>query len=104
VVDATHKKPQQTASQKSATAEPAAKRRQPTAHDASRGTKSENDPAPQQRKQPQPDTQQRDIQKEANELKRVQAAIAGAQSGNWRDLRTVFEFAGITGRNEETPS
>jgi len=30
----------------------------------------------------------------------VQAAIAGAERGNWRDLRTVFEFAGITERKE----
>jgi hypothetical protein len=23
--------------------------------------------------------------------------------GNWRDLRTVFEFAGITGQDKEAP-
>jgi hypothetical protein len=26
----------------------------------------------------------------------AEVAIAGAERGNWRDLRTVFEFAGIT--------
>jgi hypothetical protein len=71
-------------------AEPAAKRRQPTA------TKPENNPAPQERKKPE-----RDTQEEENELRRVQAAIPGAMAGNWRDLRTVFEFAGITERNHE---
>jgi len=34
----------------------------------------------------------------------VQAAIAGAERGNWRDLRTVFEFAGITEQSKEAPS
>ncbi len=56
-------------------------------------------PAPQERKQPQ-----RATQKEENELKRVQAAIAGAERGNWRDLRTVFEFTGITDQSKEAPS
>ncbi len=91
----------QTASKESASAteEPAAKRRQTTAHGASRGTKPENDPAPQERKQPQ-----RATQEEENELKRVQAAIAGAERGNWRDLRTVFEFTGISAQNKDAPS
>jgi hypothetical protein len=26
----------------------------------------------------------------------AEAAIPGAMAGNWRDPRTVFEFAGIT--------
>jgi hypothetical protein len=43
-------------------------------------------------------------QKEENEPKRVQAAIAGAERGNWRDLRTVFEFAGIREPNKDAPS
>jgi hypothetical protein len=34
----------------------------------------------------------------------VQAAIAGAERGNWRDLRTVFEFAGISEQNKDAPS
>ncbi len=89
----------QTASKESASAAPAAKRRQTTAHGASRGTKPENDPAPHERKQPQ-----RATQKDENELKRVQAAIAGAERGNWRDLRTVFEFAGITEDGKVAPS
>jgi hypothetical protein len=80
-------------------AEPAAKRRQSTAHGASRGTKPENDPAPQERKKPQ-----RATQEQQNDLKRVQAAIAGAQRGNWRDLRTVFDFAGVTEAGKIVPS
>jgi hypothetical protein len=81
-------------------AEPqAAQRRQPAAHGASRGTKPENHPAPQERKKPE-----RATQEEENELKRVQAAIAGAERGNWRDLRTVFEFAGITEEGKVAPS
>jgi len=79
-------------------AEPAAERRKNTAHGASRGTTAENDPAPKERKKPEHDTQQ-----EENELKRVQAAIAGAERGNWRDLRTVLEFAGLTAGNKEAP-
>jgi len=80
-------------------AEPAAERRKNTAHGASRGTSAENDPAPKERKKPEHDTQQ-----EENELKRVQAAIAGAERGNWRDLRTVLEFAGIAERSKEASS
>jgi len=87
----------QAAFKESATAEPAAKRRQNTAHAASRGTEAKNDPAPKERKPPERELQER-------ELKRVQAAIAGAERGNWRDLKTVFEFAGICQPGKETPS
>ena len=80
-----------------ATQEPAAKRRQNTAHGASRGSKTENNPAPKERKKPEREAQE-------NELERVQAAIAGAERGNWRDLRTVFEFAGISAQNKDAPS
>jgi len=66
-------------------------------HGASRGTTIENNPAPQERKKPERDPQE-------SELKRVQAAIAGDERGNWRDLRTVFEFAGISAQNKEAPS
>jgi hypothetical protein len=90
---------QQTVTKQSPTAEPAAKRRKNATHGASRGTKPENDPAPQERKKPERATQQ-----EETELKRVQAAIAGAQSGNWRDLRTVLDFAGIGAQNKDAPS
>ena len=76
--------------------EAAAKRQKNAAHSASRGTKPENNPASQERKKPQ-----RATQEQQNVLKRVQAAIAGAQRGNWRDLRTVFEFAGITEQDKE---
>ena len=90
---------QQDVSEASATAEPAAQRRKNAAHCASRGVTIEDDPAPTERKKPE-----RDTQEEENELKRVQAAIAGAERGNWRDLRTVFEFAGITEQSKEAPS
>ena len=90
--------PQPIVSQQSAAPETAAKRQQNAAHSASCGSTTENDPAPKERKKPERDTQQ-----EANELKRVQAAIAGVTRGNWRDLRTVFEFAGITPQNKEAP-
>ncbi len=81
-----------------AQAEPAAaQRRKTAAHGASRGSRTENDPAPQERKHPERELQE-------NELKQVQAAIAGAERGNWRDLRTVFEFAGISAQNKDSPS
>ena len=83
------------ASEKIAATEPAAKRRKDTAHGASRGTEAENNPAPEERKKPQRDPK---------ELERVQAAIAGAERGNSRDLRTVFEFAGICQPNKDAPS
>ena len=82
-------------SAKGTLAEPAAKRRKNAAHSASCGSIAENDPAPKERK---------NTEQELQELKRVQAAIEGAQRGNWRDLRTVFEFAGISAPNEESPS
>jgi hypothetical protein len=90
---------QQNASPENPTEDPAAKRRQNTAHGVRRGTKAENDPAPKERKKPA-----RESQEEENELKRVQAAIAGAERGNWRDLRTVFQFAGIDPQNKDAPS
>ena len=42
--------------------------------------------------------------KEYELIKQAQAAIPGAMAGNWRDLRTVFEFAGIAEQNKEAPS
>src|SRR5580704_15982957 len=77
-------------------AQPAAERQKNAAQGASRGTEPVNDPAPQERKKPARATQEVE-----SELKRVQAAIAGAERGNWRDLRTVFEFAGITEPSKE---
>ncbi len=79
------------------TAEPAAQRRKNAAHSASCGSTPEIDPAPKERKNPERET------REEKELKRVQAAIAGAERGNWRDLRTVFEFAGLSAQNKESP-
>ncbi len=82
----------QKATHKNATAEraaePAAERRKNAAHGASRGTEPEHNPAPKERKTPERDLQEKEIE-------RVRAAIEGAERGNWRDLRTVFEFAGI---------
>src|SRR5579864_8176053 len=65
---------QQNVSHLSAAVEPAAKRRKNAAHGASRGTTIENDPAPKERKKPD--------REQESELKRVQAAIAGAERGN----------------------
>ena len=82
------------ASQESVKTEPAAERQKNAAHGASRGTEPENDPAPKERKSPERELQEKEIE-------RVRAAIAGAERGNWRDLRTVFEFAGITEPSKE---
>ncbi|HXM63708.1 MAG TPA: hypothetical protein VN950_22800, partial [Terriglobales bacterium] len=38
--------------------------------------------------------------KEYARIQQAQAAIPGALAGNWRDLRTVFEFAGIDQHNK----
>jgi hypothetical protein len=84
----------QNASQERATTEPTAEQQKNAAHGASRGTEPENDPAPKERKSPERELQEKEIE-------RVRAAIAGAERGNWRDLRTVFEFAGISEHNKE---
>jgi hypothetical protein len=81
------------------TTDPAAERRNNAAHGASRGTEPENNPATKERKTPERDLRERDLQEK--EIERVQAAIEGAERGNWRDLRTVFEFAGIAEPNKE---
>ena len=78
--------------------DPAAKRRKNAAHGASRGTKPEKDPAPEERKKP---TSEPGTPKEYKRIKQAQAAIPGALAGNWRDLKTVFEFAGICQQNKE---
>jgi hypothetical protein len=83
------------ASHESTTAEPAAKRRKNAAHGASRGTEAENNPAPKERKKPRHESVDHDDAKEYERIQQAQAAIPGALAGNWRDLRTVFEFAGI---------
>jgi len=36
------------------------------------------------------------------QLKELQSALNGAQAGNWRDLKTVFEFAGIFPPKDDT--
>jgi len=63
-------------------AETAAQRRKNAAHGASHGSPATNDQAPEGR-------QKDDLWNE------FQSALAGAQQGNWRDLKTVFELAGI---------
>jgi len=72
-------------------------RRKNAAHSASCGSKAENDPAPKERKNPERELQEKDLQ-------RLQAAIEGAERGNWRDLRTVFEFVGIGPQLKDAPS
>jgi hypothetical protein len=94
---------QQNATQENATEEPAAKRQQNAAHGASRRTTPENDPAPQERKNLRNPSADCD-EKEYERIKQAEAALPGAMAGNWRDLRTVFEFAGITDQNKEAPS
>ena len=80
--------------------EPAAKRRQNTAHGASRGTEAPNNPAPKERKNPRNESPDDNDAKEYARIQQAQAAIPGALAGNWRDLRTVFEFAGIDQHNK----
>jgi hypothetical protein len=88
------------------TAEPAAKRRKNAAHGASRGTGAENNSAPKERKNPrnEPSDHDSSLEKEYERIQQAQAAIPGALAGNWRDLRTVFEFAGICQQDKEAPS
>jgi hypothetical protein len=45
-----------------------------------------------------------DDPKEYERIQQAQAAIPGALAGNWRDLRTVFEFAGICQQGKESRS
>jgi len=90
------------------TADPAAKRPKNAAHSASCGSTAEKKPAPQERKNP-PDKSSKpgnplDELKERELIQRAEAAIDGATRGNWRDLRTVFEFAGISKAGKEAPS
>ena len=95
----------QKALQESATPESAAERRKNAAHGASRGTEPENNPAPKERKNPRdPSSDDIEDSKEYELIKQAKAAIPGAMAGNWRDLRTVLEFAGIAEQNKEAPS
>jgi hypothetical protein len=57
---------------------------------SSEGAKAPHDPSP-------------DNVEEYELIKQAEAAIPGAMAGNWRDLRTVFEFAGISEPNKEAP-
>ena len=92
----------QNTAQDIATAEPAAKRRQNTAYGASRGTEAKNDPAPKERKIPRSESAEDNGSEEYERIQRAEAAIPGALAGNWRDLKTVFEFAGICQDKEAT--
>ena len=41
-------------------------------------------------------TPQRELEHlDRKQLKKLQSALNGAQAGNWRDLKTVFELTGI---------
>jgi hypothetical protein len=91
---------QQNASKKTATIEPAAARRKNAAHGASRGTEPANNPAPTERKTDSSSDHLQDS-KEYERIQQAEAAIPGAMAGNWRDLRTVFEFAGISEPSKE---
>jgi hypothetical protein len=42
-------------------------------------------------------TQQRELQK-------AERAMAGALKGDWRDVKTLFEFAGIFPPKDNTPA
>jgi hypothetical protein len=82
---------------------PAAKRRKNAAHGASRGGKARDGQAPEERKkdcdilsEPPPLTN-RETQCN-HEIKKLEASVDGAMRGNWRDLRTVFDAAGLTPR------
>src|SRR5271167_3555308 len=68
---------QRNASRESATPKPAAERQKNAAHGVSRGTNPANNPDPKERKNPERDLQEKEIE-------RVQAAIEGAERGNWR--------------------
>jgi len=99
--------PADIAREDNAPAEPAAKRRNNTAHGASRATKAEIDPVPEERKNPgeaPANPQSAEDSKERELIQQAEAAIPGALAGNWRDLRTVFEFAGISDGSKEAPS
>jgi len=74
------------------------------AHGASRGTEPENNPAPKERKNPRdPSSDKVGNSKEYERIQPAEAAIPSAMAGNWRDLRAVFEFAGISEPNKEAP-
>jgi hypothetical protein len=109
-VIAEHKAPliaPQNAHQESATEKAAATRRKNAAHGASRGIKPENNPAPKERKNPREDhadPQPEAGHKESERIMQAEAAIPGAMAGDWRDLCTVFEFAGIIQPNKDAQS
>jgi hypothetical protein len=74
---------QQNASQKSVTTDPATERRKNAAHGASRGTEPENNPAPQERKNPRdPSSDKVENSKEYKRIQQAEAAIPGAMAGN----------------------
>jgi hypothetical protein len=86
---------------------PAAERCQNAAHAASRGTASAIDPAPEERKKDDADQKfppTSEHEAERKRLAQVEAAIAGAERGNWKDLKTVLEFAGIAPANGKGPA
>jgi hypothetical protein len=62
----------------------------------------ENNPAPKERKNPRdPSSDKVENSKEYEPIPPAEAAIPGAMAENWRNLRAVFEFAGISEPNKE---
>ena len=43
-------------------------------------------------------------QRELKQLKKIHSALDGAQAGDWRDLKTVFEFTGIFPPKDHAPA
>jgi hypothetical protein len=95
----------QNATRKSTTTDPAAERRKNAAYGASRGTEAKNNPAPKERKKPRdPSSDKVENSKEYVRIQQAEAAIPGTMAGNWRDLRTVFELAGIREPSKQAPT
>jgi len=79
----------------------AAERRKNAAHGASRGNSAKNNKAPEERKNQYDDTTPPFTTRQSerwDQIKKLEACVEGAMRGNWRDLRTVFNAAGLTPR------
>ena len=51
---------------------------------------------------PSPSTRPGNQTTEATDIHELESALAGAKQGNWRDLKTVFELAGIFPAQDKT--
>jgi len=79
----------------------AAQRRKNAAHGASRGNNAKHNKAPEERKNQYDDTTPPFTTRQSerwDQIKKLEACVEGAMRGNWRDLRTVFNAAGLTPR------